>query len=301
MVIAVRGSCALAVLDHAPVARVRVAIDDDDGRGRRRPTAVCAESAGAVPGAGPKPVEFEGGVDTCGERGAVAPTLRATGQVASQIHGGVGAVAARNSAGDLKQTYDDVRQGLCRWLRWTRRWPRVRGLDTMRGPTSSRRTGPPPRTGAVPMQVSGGRVGTSALAAFAAGVALVACGGSDKSPAANTKAPATVAGNQRGIIGTVAALQTASRAGDSQGICADIFTVQLVHSIEAAAKRSCVKEIKHTLVSPNAEISISRDIQVAGPRATATIRERNGKLSKLFLLKQDGRWRIDRVVPSKAA
>jgi hypothetical protein len=151
------------------------------------------------------------------------------------------------------------------------------------------------------MQVSGGRIGTSALAAFAAALALVGCGGSDKRPPAKTKAPATVAGDERGIIGTVEALQTASREGDSQSICADIFTVQLVHSIEAAAKRTCVKEIKHTLVSPDAQISVSRDIQVTGVRATATIRERNGNLSKLFLLKQEGRWRVDRVVPHKAA
>jgi hypothetical protein len=151
------------------------------------------------------------------------------------------------------------------------------------------------------MQVSGGRLGKSAFAALAAGIALVGCGGSDVRPPANTKAPATVAGDERGIIGTVEALQAASREGDSQSICAEIFTVQLVHSIETAAKRTCVKEIKHTLVSPDAEISVSRDIQVSGIRATATIRERNGTLSKLFLLKQGGHWRIDRVVPRKAA
>jgi hypothetical protein len=150
------------------------------------------------------------------------------------------------------------------------------------------------------MQVSGGRLVTSALAAFAAGVTFMGCGGADKRPPADTKAPATVAADQRSIIGTVEALQTASRSGDGQGVCVDIFTVRLVRSIEAAANRACAKEIEHTLVSPDAEVSISRDIHVAGARATATILERNGNLSELFLVKQDGRWRIDRVVPRKA-
>ena len=151
------------------------------------------------------------------------------------------------------------------------------------------------------MQVSGGPLGTSALAAFAAGIALMGCGGSEKRPPAPTKAPAAVAGDERGVVGTVDALQTASRKGDGKSICADLFTVALVHSIEASANHSCAKEVEHTLVSPDAEISVSRDIRVTGSRATATIHERNGNLSKLFLLKQGGDWRIDRVVPQKAA
>jgi hypothetical protein len=139
------------------------------------------------------------------------------------------------------------------------------------------------------------------LAVFLAAITLTGCGGSDKGSAAKPKTPATVSGDQRSILGTVDALQTASRKGDARSICADIFTAQLVHSIATAAKRSCVKEVTRTLVSPDAEISLGRDIQVTGARATATIRERNSNVSKLFLLKQDGRWRIDRVVAQKAA
>jgi hypothetical protein len=147
------------------------------------------------------------------------------------------------------------------------------------------------------MQIARWRTMTPGLAVLAAAIALTGCGGSDKAQ----KAPATVSGDQRGILGTVDALQTASRSGDAQRICADIFTATLVHSIKTAAKHSCVKEVTDTLISPDAEISVGRDIKVTGVRATATIREHNSNLSKLFLLKQAGQWRIDRVVAQDAA
>jgi hypothetical protein len=131
--------------------------------------------------------------------------------------------------------------------------------------------------------------------------AVPGCGGSDEETSTRDKAPAAASGDQRGILGTIDALQTASRNGDGEGICTEIFTVQLVRSIETTAKRSCVKEVTATLLSPNAEISVGRDIAITGKRATATILEQNSNVSKLFLLKQDGEWRIDRVVAQKQA
>ena len=151
------------------------------------------------------------------------------------------------------------------------------------------------------MQIPARRVVTPALAVLAASIPLAGCGGSDEETPTKKAAPTTVSGDQRGILGTVEALQTASRTNDGQGICSELFTAQLVRSIETAAKRSCVKEVSDTLVSPDAAISVGRDIQVTGVRATATIREQNSNVSKLFLLKQDGEWRIDRVVAQKQA
>ncbi len=147
------------------------------------------------------------------------------------------------------------------------------------------------------MQIPARRLVTPALAVLAASIPLAGCGGSDKAP----PTPTTVSGDQRGILGTVEALQVASRNNDGRGICSDIFTAQLVRSIETTAKRSCVKEVSDTLVSPDAAISVGRDIEVTGSRATATIREQNSNVSKLFLLKQAGEWRIDRVVAQKQA
>jgi len=151
------------------------------------------------------------------------------------------------------------------------------------------------------MQIPARRLVTPALAVLAVSILLAGCGDSDKETPTERKAPTTVSGDQRGILGTVEALQTASRNDDGQGICTDIFTAQLVRSIETTAKRSCVKEVSDTLVSPDAAISVGRDIEVTGSRATATIREQNSNVSKLFLLKQAGQWRIDRVVAQKQA
>jgi hypothetical protein len=151
------------------------------------------------------------------------------------------------------------------------------------------------------MQTSARRLMTPVLAVLATSIPLVGCGGSDSETPGKQKPPATVSGDQRGILGTVEALQTASRTNDGKGICTEIFTSQLVRSIETSAKRSCVKEVSDTLVSPDAAISVGRDIEVDGVHATATIREQNNNVSKLFLLKQDGEWRIDRVVAQKQA
>jgi hypothetical protein len=126
---------------------------------------------------------------------------------------------------------------------------------------------------------------------------LVGCGGDEDDSRPEQRPSTTVSGEQRGILDTVDALQTASRNGDGEAICDDVFTPQLVQSIESAAKRSCGEEVREQLFTPNAEISLQRDIMVSGNQATATIREQNGNVSKLFLVKQGGQWRIDRLEP----
>jgi hypothetical protein len=96
-------------------------------------------------------------------------------------------------------------------------------------------------------------------------------------------------------LATVDALQAASRKGDGEGVCADLFTPALVKSVEAAAHRSCAKEVRQRLFSRDAAISVSRDIEVSGNRGTAVVREQNGNVSKLSMIKHNARWRIDRV------
>jgi hypothetical protein len=132
-------------------------------------------------------------------------------------------------------------------------------------------------------------------AAGCAVAAIAACGGSHRQPARPT-----VSGSERGVLETMDALQRASRAGDGQAICGGIFTARLVRSVEAAAKRSCAKEVRQRLFSPAEQISVSRRIKVNGNAATALIREQNGHASTVFMLRQGGRWRIDRVVPARA-
>jgi len=137
------------------------------------------------------------------------------------------------------------------------------------------------------------------LAVVTAIAALAGCGGSDEKPATAQKPSASVSGNQRSILATVDALQTASRKGDGRKVCADLFTPQLAKSVEAAAKRSCAQEVRRSMFTPDAEISVGRNIDVTGDRGTAVIQEQNGNVSKLSFVKQSDQWRIDRVTPQK--
>jgi hypothetical protein len=139
------------------------------------------------------------------------------------------------------------------------------------------------------------------LAVLTAVAALAGCGGSDKPSPSAQKSSQPVSGDQRGILATVDALQTASRKGDGRTVCANLFTPKLVKSVETAAKRSCPKEVRKRLFAPDAAISVDRNIKVTGDRGTAVVREQNGNVSALSLVKQNGEWRIDGVTPQKRA
>ncbi|MFL5862265.1 MAG: hypothetical protein ACJ780_16035 [Solirubrobacteraceae bacterium] len=130
-------------------------------------------------------------------------------------------------------------------------------------------------------------------------MAVAGCGGSEKQSPTSQARSVLVSANQRSILGTLDTLQTASRTGDGRKICGELFTAHLVRSVETSAKRSCAVEVRRSVFSRNAEISVGRQINVAGDRGTVIIREQNGNVSKVALLKESGRWRIDRVTPQK--
>jgi hypothetical protein len=140
------------------------------------------------------------------------------------------------------------------------------------------------------------------LAAVIAVAAFAGCGGSGE-PSSSTHTPAVltpshpVSQDERGILATVDALQTASRKGDGRTVCGDLFTARLVRSIEASTTRSCAKEVRMHLFAPDTTISVGKDIKVTADRGTAVISETSGNVSTLFLVKRDARWRIYRVTP----
>lgn len=138
------------------------------------------------------------------------------------------------------------------------------------------------------------------LAVVIAVAALAGCGGSGEPSPSVQKPSHPVSGDERGILATVDALQAASRKGDGRTVCGDLFTPQLVRSIEASAKRSCAKEVGKRLFAPDTAISVGKDIKVTADRGMAVIRESNGNFSTLFLVKRNARWRIDRVTPLKS-
>jgi hypothetical protein len=96
-------------------------------------------------------------------------------------------------------------------------------------------------------------------------------------------------------------LQSASRDGDGSRICQEIFTPKLAALISRSAKSgSCATEVKSKLFSPNATIDV-KDIEVGGDStATATVKEANGNVSKVSLVKQDGEWRVRGVSAASA-
>jgi len=128
-------------------------------------------------------------------------------------------------------------------------------------------------------------------------IALAACGGSDEP---RDSPGSAVQDEQRAVLATVDDLRAASRRGDAQAICEEVFTQSLARSITKTAGRGCVEEVRERYVSSDAEISVGRSIKVTGDRATAVIREAEGGQSTLHLRREDGRWRIDSVEPARA-
>ena len=91
-------------------------------------------------------------------------------------------------------------------------------------------------------------------------------------------------------------LQTASRDGDGQRICDQIFTPKLSDSVtKSSTSGSCATEVKAKLFSPATKIEIQNVDVPDESNATVTVKEANGNTSTVFLVKQSGRWRIRSV------
>ena len=133
------------------------------------------------------------------------------------------------------------------------------------------------------------------LAGLLVVAALPGCGGDSED---KQQTAGAVKQDQRGILATVDVLQTASRTGDGKTICSSVFTASLVRSIEKASTRACAAEVRDNLFTAGTSISAGRDITVKGDAGTTTIREQNGNVSMLHLVKQAGAWRINRVTPA---
>jgi len=94
-------------------------------------------------------------------------------------------------------------------------------------------------------------------------------------------------------------LQAASQDGDGDRICNELFTPKLAALVSASSDTgSCTAEVKNQLFSPETQIEVQSVDVPDGSNATATVEEANGNVSKVFLVKQDGRWRIRSVTPA---
>jgi hypothetical protein len=130
--------------------------------------------------------------------------------------------------------------------------------------------------------------------AMGVAIALAGCGGSG-----DTRRAPDLSNDTRAILATIDTLQAASRQDDARRICDDIFTASLAQSIHDASKHSCEAEVRDTLTSPDAQLSVSRKVDVKGSRATASVREQNGEMSTVSFVKVAERWRIERITPLK--
>jgi hypothetical protein len=96
-------------------------------------------------------------------------------------------------------------------------------------------------------------------------------------------------------------LQSASRDGDGARICQEIFTPRLAALIARSAKSgNCATEVKANLFSPKTSMDVERIDGPDGSTATATVKEANGNVSKVSLVKHDGNWRISGVAAASA-
>ena len=137
--------------------------------------------------------------------------------------------------------------------------------------------------------------GLAAVAAVAVAAAMAGCGGGASSDQKTTTGAAQVpkAAENAAVTQVLADLQSASRAGQGRLICTQIFTPKLANSVTAAAASgSCAKEVKKKLFSRKAQIVVQNVAVPNAANATATVKEANGNVSTVFLVKQSGRWRI---------
>ena len=127
---------------------------------------------------------------------------------------------------------------------------------------------------------------------------LAGCGGASGGggPSGGDASGGNEESNVRFVI---ADLQAASRDGDGDKICNQIFTPKLADSVTSASKSgSCAKEVKKNLFDPQERLVVE-DVQIVDPTtAIAVVKESNATTSKVSLVKQGGEWRISSVGPA---
>ena len=124
------------------------------------------------------------------------------------------------------------------------------------------------------------------LAAALAATVLAGCGGSDSS-----------SDDEGAVREVIAELTTASRAGDGDKICNELFSPLLKQSITDASKRPCAREVSEKLFSEKAEFDV-KDVEVNEAQATASVTDQFDKTSVLTLVKQEEKWLISGVTAS---
>ena len=94
---------------------------------------------------------------------------------------------------------------------------------------------------------------------------------------------------KRPVARTVDRLQAAARDGDGERICDELLTERLAERLG-----DCERVVKAQLVADDAKLTVD-SIRVRGRVAYASVRERNGNVSRVRLRRSGEGWRVDAI------
>ena len=130
------------------------------------------------------------------------------------------------------------------------------------------------------------------LVAVALSAVVLAGCGDDRGDGPNA---ARYAGDRKKVAAVVDDLVASAHAGDTRRICRRLFTSALAIAVAERSGRSCEGAVRRELVVGRENITV-KTLTVKRPQAHATVREQNGKRSRLtFLRGHDGHWRISGI------
>jgi hypothetical protein len=100
-------------------------------------------------------------------------------------------------------------------------------------------------------------------------------------------------GEGKDVAAVVDRLMEASRGGDTQVICGEIFSVELSQRL-ARESGSCTARVESDLVAEDAEF-LAEQIDVEGDVAAAQVAQQDGGRFLLRFEREEGGWRISRI------
>jgi hypothetical protein len=130
------------------------------------------------------------------------------------------------------------------------------------------------------------------LLAACGALALAGCGGGDEPDPKNNAE--RFEGDERQVAELVDRLGEAAREGDTATICDDFLTAELQARIGEASGTSCAQELEENIVSGETTFAVE-SIEVESDDATAVVVDHEDRKSRLFLVRDQGDWRITRI------
>jgi len=126
------------------------------------------------------------------------------------------------------------------------------------------------------------------MATVAIAVSLGACGDDNDDGSGGFK------GEEKKVAVVVDYLSAASRSGDGERICNELFTRNLSTSVAKTSKKSCPDEITKKLFDEDARYNID-DIAVTGNKATVRVTDQVNRESVLQMVNENGAWKIAKI------